>query len=307
MPFTPSMKLKALTKQAIQAATAAVATASVAAGNGSDETSIAATATAPATWAAIRVMTDSPRRSSRRPSRPKKPIAAARAGRACPPPGAMSTAAIRPTAIGAPPPRGVGTECDDRAPGTSSTASLRSSAMVSGSAASPVAPHAATAHSILSPGTSGASVLVPSRLPGWQRGPVLLASPVPCRLAVRRRVARCTVTRHNIRPVAAVVAVPLLGACLVQPAAPHRRARLRQLLRGAPQFAAPGLSGRHDEQHAVHVARQDHGVGHRQDRRAVDEHKVALLRQLGEYGPHPLAGQQLSGVLDDRSRAERPQ
>src|ERR1700733_4431155 len=302
MPFTPSMKLKALTKQAIQAATAAVATASVAAGNGSDETSIAATATAPATWAAIRVMTDSPRRSSRRPSRPKKPIAAARAGRACPPPGAMSTAAIRPTAIGAPPPRGVGTECDDRAPGTSSTASLRSSAMVSGSAASTVAPHAATAHSILSPGTSGASGLAPSRLPGWQRGPILLAAPVPFRLVVGRGV-----TRHTVRPVSAVVAVPLLGACLVQHAAYDRRARLSQLLAGAPQLAAPGLAGRHDEQHAVRVARQDHGVSHRQDRRAVDEHKVELLRQLGEYGAHPLAGQQLSGVLDDRARAERPQ
>ena len=34
---------------------------------------------------------------------------------------------------------------------------------------------------------------------------------------------------------------------------------------------------------------------------------VVSLRQLGEYGPHPLAGQQLSGVLGDRTRAERPQ
>ena len=49
---------------------------------------------------------------------------------------ATDATASRPTAIGAPPPRGVGTECDDRPPGTSSIPRLRSSAIVGGSAAS---------------------------------------------------------------------------------------------------------------------------------------------------------------------------
>ncbi len=58
-------------------------------------------------------------------------------------------------AIGAPPPRGVGTECDERLPGTSRTVSLRSSAIVGSSATATITPQATTAHTTLSPVTFG--------------------------------------------------------------------------------------------------------------------------------------------------------
>ncbi len=65
-----------------------------------------------------------------------------------------SPAKISPMAIGAPPPRGVGTVCDDRRPGTSIAAARCSNGMVTGSAAITKAPHDPAASTVVkSPGT----------------------------------------------------------------------------------------------------------------------------------------------------------
>jgi hypothetical protein len=154
MPFTPSMKLKAFTKPASHVAIASPSGTRAGTGRLNPETSRPATTTPPAPCSASRANAGSPRRSSTRPRAPKKPTAARNADASLPlAAGAKATASSTPAAIGAPPPRGVGTECDDRSPGTSMTASRRSAAIVSGSATATITPQADTAHTTLSPDT----------------------------------------------------------------------------------------------------------------------------------------------------------
>ena len=97
----------------------------------------------PVAWSASRRETGSPRRSSRKPSTAKKPTAAANAALA--PLRVMATAASSPTAIGRPPPRGVGTLCDERTEGTSTACMRRSNGIVAGTATMTIAPLQATA------------------------------------------------------------------------------------------------------------------------------------------------------------------
>jgi hypothetical protein len=61
--------------------------------------------------------------------------------------------------------------------------------------------------------------------------------------------------------------------------------------------------GRDDEQHRVGVTGQDHRVGHRQHRRAVDQHDVELRPELGDDGLHPLAADQRRRQALARPRA----
>ena len=62
-----------------------------------------------------------------------------------------SAATTSPRAIGAPPPRGVGTVCDDRGFGTSIAAARRSSEIVSGSDRATTEPHETAAITIVNP------------------------------------------------------------------------------------------------------------------------------------------------------------
>jgi hypothetical protein len=157
--LTPSMKLKAFTKPASHSAAARAITARTGTGRSSRPASIPATTALPAACWTSRPPAGSPRRSSSRPRMPKNATATANASASPDAPGtgftsprlASSPATSRPSAIGAPPPRGVGTECDDRCPGMSITMSLRNRAIVSGSATTTIAPHARTAHVILAP------------------------------------------------------------------------------------------------------------------------------------------------------------
>jgi hypothetical protein len=132
------MKLKAFTTPVSHTATAAARTPSLT-GVVSRGLMNTQAATAPAEhWSTSRSPTDSPQRSSASPIAAKSATAIPNAadGTLC-----MSAAAMTsPAAIGTPPPRGVGTVCDDLRPGTSIDDDRRSSMIVTGSAATTMAP-----------------------------------------------------------------------------------------------------------------------------------------------------------------------
>ena len=144
------MKLKAFTKPISQTAVTRASAASAAAGRCRGVMSSAATPALPTHWSSRRRTAVSPRRSSTNPRAPKKPIAAPNGTAALP--RTRTTATSSPTTIGSPPPRGVGTVCDERAPGVS-IASRRSRGIVSGSATMTTMPQHSTARVISSPHT----------------------------------------------------------------------------------------------------------------------------------------------------------
>jgi hypothetical protein len=138
MPFTPSMKLNALTTPVVHTAAAAAVTASLTGVVGSGLISTQATTMPAEHCSTSRWPTDSPDRSSASPIAAKSATAMPNAAD---PALCMSAAATRsPAAIGAPPPRSVGTVCDDLGPGTSMADARRRSAIVGGSAVTTMAP-----------------------------------------------------------------------------------------------------------------------------------------------------------------------
>jgi hypothetical protein len=148
MPFTPSMKLNAFTNPVTQSAMTTTTATRPAGGRLSRLTSTAAAAMLPAACSTSRRRTESPLRSSANPITPKAATAMAKATPAESP--MSSAASTSPTAIGAPPPRGVGTLWDDRRLGTSNAAARRSSEMVTGSATTTTPPHESAAIMIVS-------------------------------------------------------------------------------------------------------------------------------------------------------------
>ena len=106
------MKLNAFTNPVIHAAQAATSRTSRAVGPARPLTSTTATRTPPAACMISRRPAVSPRRSSANPSKPNAATAKAKTAAIAPPirPAATSS----PAAIGIPPPRGVGTVCEDR-------------------------------------------------------------------------------------------------------------------------------------------------------------------------------------------------
>ncbi len=147
------MKLKAFTNPVIHAAQAATSKTSTAAGPGRPLTSTTATTALPTAWMSSRLPAASPRMSSVNPSNPKAATAKAKSAAIAPP--ITPAATSNPAAIGIPPPRGVGTVCEDRGPGMSIMAARRNSGIITASAAATTAPHAATASRLVnSPDTS---------------------------------------------------------------------------------------------------------------------------------------------------------
>jgi hypothetical protein len=153
MPFTPSMKLNALTNPMIHTVTTITPAASTAGGRFMRPASTAAMARPATPCSSSRRRAGSPVRSSAKPMAANAATATAKVI-ATVPCISSSAANTRPTAIGAPPPRGVGTLCDDRSFGTS-TAARRSSGISTGSAAVTKAAHISAAKTLVrSPGTS---------------------------------------------------------------------------------------------------------------------------------------------------------
>ena len=152
MPFTPSMKLNALTKPISQTARTMTPAAITVGGSPIRPISTPAIARLASPCMASLRPAGRPPRSSAKPMAAKAatPIANITATV----PWISSTATTSPAAIGAPPPRGVGTLCDDR-PFGMSTAVRRSSGMSSGSATVTHAAHITAARTVVSsPGTS---------------------------------------------------------------------------------------------------------------------------------------------------------
>ena len=146
MPLTPSMTLNALTNPVIQMVTA---TARPARTGGMTS---AVTAAHPAPCSTRRRPAGSGRTSSAKPSRQKKATATMNVPLAPPPASLIPT--ISPSAMAMPPPHGVGTSWEERAPGTSTAARRRSSGIVTGSATITMAPRHITAPVMSWPRTS---------------------------------------------------------------------------------------------------------------------------------------------------------
>ena len=144
------MKLNTLTKPVTHSAMTIAAAAAGSSGRARCRTIAVAAAMLQMPCDASRDRTDSPDRSSASPMAANAATAIARAIAA----GVRISSAARmsPAAIGAPPPRGVGTEWDDRPFGMSMAAARRSSRMVTGSVARTSAPHEAPAIRVMSCG-----------------------------------------------------------------------------------------------------------------------------------------------------------
>ncbi len=95
-----------------------------------------------------------------------------------------------------------------------------------------------------------------------------------------------------------------LGLQVVEDDAPDLGAGALEMRLRALEDEASDLARLVDEQHAVHLARHDGGIGHRQDRRRIDQDDVVLRADGVDEVAHGRRRQQLGGIRRNRTRLD---
>src|SRR5262249_52156533 len=114
--------------------------------------------------------------------------------------------------------------------------------------------------------------------------------------------------RTVVGVVAVVVVVVVAFASkihVVQHDAKDLGADARKLLTGALRDRSRALAALHYEYHSIDHARKDHGIGHVDQRRRIDEHVIVGLAHLSNQSLHLQAADQLRRVWRYRSASKQ--